>query len=165
MRLLQLVSSLMLLAAGAAQAASSTTWTFDDATVSVNRGKGTNKGEALKEKYVDANRAMSADRGTLLTLGFAPHNHRFDMKGSLKKAVKMSTLSDTAKIFLTAKNNGKGTRPHQAFLLLRDPTTNLEAPFLFTTKENGKCVATIVSCFTDLYRQIWRSLNLGGLAD
>jgi oligosaccharyltransferase complex subunit delta (ribophorin II) len=39
---------------------------------------------------------------------------------------------------LTATEDGKGKRPHQAFLLLRDPDTGLEATFPFSVKDTGK---------------------------
>lgn len=45
---------------------------------------------------------------------------------------------DTLKIVLTATENGKPKRPHQAFLLLRDQDTGLEEAFPFTVKESGK---------------------------
>jgi oligosaccharyltransferase complex subunit delta (ribophorin II) len=46
--------------------------------------------------------------------------------------------ADTLKIILTATENGKAKRPHQAFLLLRDQDTGLEATFPFSVKETGK---------------------------
>lgn len=48
------------------------------------------------------------------------------------------------KIVVTAKENGKGKRPHQAFLVLQETETGLEAPFALTTKENGKATVDIV---------------------
>ena len=46
--------------------------------------------------------------------------------------------SDSLRIVLTATEDGKGKRPHQAFLLLRDQDTGLETSFPFSMKETGK---------------------------
>ncbi|KAI1077355.1 Oligosaccharyltransferase subunit Ribophorin II-domain-containing protein [Whalleya microplaca] len=104
--------SLLLLAAGAAQAASS--WGFDDATLSVTAKKSTSG--SVKEKLSE--------------------------KAPLSKPVAFGG-SDTLKIILTAQENGKGKRPHQAFLVLQEPDSGLEAPFPFTVKENGKATVDI----------------------
>ena len=53
---------------------------------------------------------------------------------------------DTVTISLTAKDNGKAKRPHQAFVLLKDEETGLEAPFPLTVKDDGKAKVQIV-CF------------------
>lgn len=45
---------------------------------------------------------------------------------------------------MTTKENGKAKRPHQAFLILRDTATGLEAPFPLSVKENGKGTVEIV---------------------
>jgi oligosaccharyltransferase complex subunit delta (ribophorin II) len=45
---------------------------------------------------------------------------------------------------LVAKDGGKGKRPHQAFVVLQDEVSGLEAPFPLTVKENGKAVVDIV---------------------
>lgn len=70
-------------------------------------------------------------------------------------------LTETLKVVLTAKENGKGKRPHQAFLLLQETETGLEAPFPLTTKDNGKATVEVVGrihitqwyhdWFTDLF--------------
>ncbi|KAI0007614.1 Oligosaccharyltransferase subunit Ribophorin II-domain-containing protein [Xylariaceae sp. FL0662B] len=117
------VPSLLLLAAGAAQAASS--WGFDDATLSVTPKKSTGAGGGVKEKFSES----------------AP----------LSKPVVFGS-SDTLKIILTAKEDGKGKRPHQAFLVLREPDSGLEETFLMTVKENGK--ATVEIKHTDLPVQL-----------
>ncbi|KAH9892999.1 Oligosaccharyltransferase subunit Ribophorin II-domain-containing protein [Xylariomycetidae sp. FL2044] len=102
---------LLLLAAGAAQAASS--WGFDDATVAVGSKKG---GAGNKEKFSE-----KAPLSTSLTLG----------------------AGESLKVLLTAKEGGKGKRPHQAFVVLKEPESGLEAPFPLTVKENGKAVVEI----------------------
>ncbi|CAK7208276.1 hypothetical protein SEUCBS140593_000118 [Sporothrix eucalyptigena] len=101
------VSSLLLVAAGVAQAASS--WSFDDASITItSKGSGSSK---VTEKL--------------------------NAKSSLGKALVFGS-SDVAKITLTTKDNGKEKRPHQAFLLLQDVVSGLEAPFPLTVKESGK---------------------------
>lgn len=106
-----LVSSLLLLAAGAAQAASS--WSFNDGTISVTSKKGA---DGIKEKL--------------------------NAKTPISKAITLEADS-VAKIILTATDNGKGKRPHQAFLLLKDEVTGLEAPFPLNLKESGKASVSI----------------------
>ncbi|KAF7928526.1 uncharacterized protein EAE98_005582 [Botrytis deweyae] len=55
----------------------------------------------------------------------------------LAKAVSLGA-ADTLKIVLTATEDRVAKRPHQAFLLLRDQDTGLEATFPFSVKESGK---------------------------
>ncbi|KAG7293391.1 hypothetical protein NEMBOFW57_003441 [Staphylotrichum longicolle] len=88
-------------------------WGFDDGSVQIAAKKA---GEAVKEKI--------------------------SQTSPLSKPVSLGT-TDTLKLSLTAKDNGKGKRPHQAFLVLQEPESGLEAPFPLTVKENGKAVAQI----------------------
>ena len=46
--------------------------------------------------------------------------------------------SDSLKILLTTKEDNKAKRPHQTFLLVKDPKSNLDTYFPFQVKENGK---------------------------
>ncbi|KAM3515392.1 hypothetical protein MY11210_000954 [Beauveria gryllotalpidicola] len=46
--------------------------------------------------------------------------------------------TSTLKLSLTAEEAGKAKRPHQAFLVLRETASGLEAPFPLTMKESGK---------------------------
>ncbi|RYC63503.1 hypothetical protein CHU98_g2723 [Xylaria longipes] len=117
--LTSLVTPLVLLAAGAAQAASS--WGFDDATVQVNA----KKAAGTKEKFSETK----------------PLSHPVTIRNT-----------ESIKVLLTAKDGGKGKRPHQAFVVLRDELSGLEAPFLMTVKENGKAVVDIK--FADLPLQL-----------
>ncbi|KAF2964624.1 hypothetical protein GQX73_g8951 [Xylaria multiplex] len=120
MRFLQsFVTPLVLLAAGAAQAASS--WGFDDATVQVNA----KKGAGAKEKFSEAK----------------PLSHPVAIGNT-----------ESLKVLLVAKDGGKAKRPHQAFVVLQDELTGLEAPFPMTVKENGKAVVDIK--YTDLPIQL-----------
>ncbi|KAI0193510.1 Oligosaccharyltransferase subunit Ribophorin II-domain-containing protein [Astrocystis sublimbata] len=113
------VTPLVLLAAGAAQAASS--WSFDDATVQVNA----KKAPGTKEKFSETT--------------------------PLSQPVTL-TNTESIKVLLSAKDSGKGKRPHQAFVVLHDEQTGLEAPFPMIVKENGKAVVDIK--FTDLPLQL-----------
>ncbi|KAH8748822.1 Oligosaccharyltransferase subunit Ribophorin II-domain-containing protein [Hyaloscypha finlandica] len=98
-----------LLLLGAGVAEAASSWNFDEAIISVT-GKGNTAG-AFKDKLSD-----HAPLAKPVTLGSA----------------------DSLKIILTATENGKAKRPHQAFLLLRDQDTGLEATFPFTVKDTGK---------------------------
>jgi len=98
---------LLVLGAGIANAASS--WSFDEATISVAAKGGAAGG--LKDKLSD--------------------------KAPLEKPVELGA-TDTLKILLTATENGKAKRPHQAFLLLKDQVTGLETSFPLLGKESGK---------------------------
>lgn len=53
--------------------------------------------------------------------------------------------TDALKIILTATEDGKAKRPHQAFLLLRDQDTGLEMTFPFSMKDTGKGKVDFVS--------------------
>ncbi|PBP20058.1 oligosaccharyltransferase subunit ribophorin II [Diplocarpon rosae] len=55
----------------------------------------------------------------------------------LPKPVTLGT-TDSLKIIISATEDGKAKRPHQAFLLLKDQDSGLEAAFPFKVKENGK---------------------------
>ncbi|KAL8776497.1 MAG: hypothetical protein Q9213_008251 [Squamulea squamosa] len=46
--------------------------------------------------------------------------------------------SDTLKIILTTNEDKKASRPHQAFLLLREPKSNLDTSFPFSVRDSGK---------------------------
>ncbi|KAI4864998.1 Oligosaccharyltransferase subunit Ribophorin II-domain-containing protein [Hypoxylon rubiginosum] len=110
------VTPLLLLAAGAAQAASS--WGFDDAKLTVSPKK---VAGGAKDKDV----------------------RQFNDKSPIAETPITFDSSDSLKLLLTIKENGKGKRPHQAFLVLRQQGTTLEAPFPLTVKENGKATVEI----------------------
>ncbi|KAI9817377.1 MAG: hypothetical protein M1832_004684 [Thelocarpon impressellum] len=96
--------------AGATSVVQASSWGFDDATVSVQAKGGSGD---LKEK-----------------------SESFDEK-SLPDVFSVGP-SDTLKVVLTAKDNGKAKRPHQAFLSVRDVETDLEASYPLGVKESGK---------------------------
>jgi oligosaccharyltransferase complex subunit delta (ribophorin II) len=68
---------------------------------------------------------------------------RFDAKAPLAQPVTLGSL-ETLKLGLTAQEDGKGKRPHQAFLVLQEQDSGLETPFPMTVKENGKAIVQIV---------------------
>ncbi|KAK0618423.1 Oligosaccharyltransferase subunit Ribophorin II-domain-containing protein [Bombardia bombarda] len=102
-----------LLLLAAGTAQAASSWGFDEGSVSVAAKKGS---EAVREKI--------------------------NQKTPLSKPVELGS-ADALKVILTAKDNGKAKRPHQAFVVLKDQESGLEAPFLFTVKESGKAVAQI----------------------
>lgn len=71
--------------------------------------------------------------------------HRLTPTVPLKNALSLGD-KDSIKVILTAKENGKAKRPHQAFLVLRETTSTsgLDVQFPLTVKENGKAVVEIV---------------------
>lgn len=69
--------------------------------------------------------------------------HRLNAKTPLSKPIYLGS-TDALKVALTAKDNGKGKRPHQLFVVLKDKDSGLEAPFPLTTKDSGKAVVQIV---------------------
>lgn len=56
---------------------------------------------------------------------------------ALSKPIQLGS-SENLKILLTTKEDSKATRPHQAFLLVKDSKSNLDTSFAFQVKENGK---------------------------
>ncbi|KAI1261428.1 Oligosaccharyltransferase subunit Ribophorin II-domain-containing protein [Xylariaceae sp. FL1019] len=72
----------------------------------------------------------------------AGSKQKFSETSPLAQPVTLGS-ADSVKIFLTAKDGGKGKRPHQAFVILHDPVTRLDAPFPMTVKETGKAVVEI----------------------
>lgn len=71
---------------------------------------------------------------------------RFSVASPLESAVTLGP-KDTVKVVLTAKEGEKAKRPHQAFLVVKEPESGLEAPFPLKLKESGKGVVEIVRSF------------------
>lgn len=71
---------------------------------------------------------------------------RLSHKSALKAPVALGA-ADSLKIILTTTEDGQGKRPHQAFLLLRDPKSGLEATFPFSVKDTGKAKVDVVRIF------------------
>ena len=63
--------------------------------------------------------------------------HRIVENKALSKPIALGS-SETLKILLTTKEDNNAKRPHQAFLLVKDPQSNLDTSFAFQVKENGK---------------------------
>ena len=63
---------------------------------------------------------------------------------ALSKPVTLGS-SDSLKILLTAKDDNKPRRPHQVFLLIKDPSNGLETSFAFSVKDSGKAKVELVS--------------------
>ncbi|KAI9715437.1 MAG: hypothetical protein M1812_005913 [Candelaria pacifica] len=103
------IPPLLLLEAGSIVAAVSS-WGFQDATISI-QGKGAGIGGGHKDKLSD-NVPLSKP----VTLG----------------------ATDNLKIVLTAGEDKKPKRPHQAFLNIADPATDLEVTYPLAVKESGK---------------------------
>ncbi|CAO2657298.1 Nn.00g034240.m01.CDS01 [Neocucurbitaria sp. VM-36] len=109
MRVLQsFVSSLLLSGATIVSAASS--WSFEDASVSIS-SKGAGVGGGSRDKL--------------------------DPSSPLSKSVSLGA-TDTLKLLLTTVDGKTAKRPHQAFLTLTDPTTGLEESYVLNVKESGK---------------------------
>ncbi|KAI4276370.1 MAG: hypothetical protein LQ337_002541 [Flavoplaca oasis] len=85
-------------------------WGFNDATISVH-GKKAGVGGGEKQNLVE-NKPLPDP----ITLG----------------------ESDTLKILLTINEGKKASQPHQAFLLLREPRSNLDTSFPLSIKDSGK---------------------------
>ncbi|KAG6086596.1 hypothetical protein E4U30_005192 [Claviceps sp. LM220 group G6] len=83
------------------------------ADASVSVGKASDK---VTEKFTDANRVKKA-----LALGH----------------------QDTLRVSLTTKEGSAAKRPHQAFLVVKEAVSGLEAPFPLTVKESGKAMVQI----------------------
>jgi oligosaccharyltransferase complex subunit delta (ribophorin II) len=85
---------------------------------------------------------------------FADFNwhHRLSDKSPLSKPITLGA-SDTLKIILTATEDGKAKRPHQAFLLLTDEETGLETSFPLSMKDNGKGKVDLVRPSNSVHNQ------------
>ncbi|KAK4574339.1 hypothetical protein LTR86_002101 [Recurvomyces mirabilis] len=92
-------------------------WTFEDATLTV-QGKGAGVGGGVKEKLSPGSPLTSSS----ISLG----------------------ATDSLKIILTTTEGKTAKRAHQAFLTLHEPMTGLEESFPFSLKENGKGKVEVV---------------------
>ncbi|KAL1611859.1 hypothetical protein SLS60_000080 [Paraconiothyrium brasiliense] len=99
-----------LLASSATIVSAASSWSFEDATVTVS-SKGAGVGAGAKDKLSPTS--------------------------PLSKSVSLGA-TDALKLQLTTVDGKKATRPHQAFLTLTDPATGVEESFLFNVKDSGK---------------------------
>lgn len=70
--------------------------------------------------------------------------HRFAPNKPLSKPLILGP-SDTLKVLVTSKEDRKAKQPHQAFLNVRDPASNLETSYAISIKDNGKGKVELVS--------------------
>jgi oligosaccharyltransferase complex subunit delta (ribophorin II) len=125
---------LLLLLSSAITTFAAASWSFTDATVSV-QGKGTGVAGGFKEK---CEFLPSFASRTGLTEPYRLVEHK-----PLSKVVELG-VADTLKIILTAQEGKTAKRPHQAFLLLRDVDTGLDISYAFNVKDNGKAKIDLV---------------------
>ena len=139
---MQLQNSLLvygLLTGAASLVAAASSWGFDDATVSV-QGKGAGVSGGSKEKCAVKTLGYISTPGLMWFLCIC----RLIANKALSKPIQLGA-SDTLKILLTAQEDKKPKRPHQAFLQLTEPTTGLETSYALAAKENGKAKVELVS--------------------
>ncbi|KAF2691849.1 hypothetical protein K458DRAFT_353914 [Lentithecium fluviatile CBS 122367] len=111
MRLLHSITSSLLLS-GACIVSAASSWSFEDATISVqSKGAGVSAGAGAKDKL--------------------------NPSSPLAKSVSLGA-ADMLKLQLTTTDGKKAKRPHQAFLTLTDPATGLEESFVLSVKDSGK---------------------------
>jgi len=110
MRFLQSFFSVNLLVATVPLVAAASSWGFTDATIAV-QGKGAGVSGGLKETLAE--------------------------NQPLSKPIHLGP-SDTLKVLLTSQEDKTAKRPHQAFLLVQEPTTGLKTSFALGVKESGR---------------------------
>lgn len=118
--------------------AAASSWGFEDGTVSII-GKKTGVGGGLKEKYV-----LTAACNIRCGCADMYIVFRLAENKALSKPVSVGA-SETLRIILTTREDRKAKRPHQAFLNLKDPKSNLETSYAFQVKESGKGKVELVS--------------------
>ena len=69
---------------------------------------------------------------------------RFTAKSSVDETLEFVT-GDTLRIAFTTKEGGSAARPHQSFILIEDPSTDLEISIPVPVKPAGKAKLDIVS--------------------
>ena len=74
---------------------------------------------------------------------------RFTDADKIKKTVALGH-QDTLRVSLTTKEGSRAKKPHQAFLILKETKSGLEAPFPLTVKESGKATVQIVRDTPDI---------------
>lgn len=116
------LSSLLYLAGAALASAAS--WSFEDASISVQEVRGSEL--SPKKSYASH---------------FSPHQSDINLYSFTPgKPIKdMVTLSSTGsvRLALTITNGGKPRRPHQGFLTITNPESGLEEAFPLTINDNG----------------------------
>lgn len=72
-----------------------------------------------------------------------------DLSASLSPSKPLTTpvklgAAETLKVILTTQEGKSAKRPHQAFLLLQDPSKKLDVSYPFSVKESGKAKVELV---------------------
>jgi oligosaccharyltransferase complex subunit delta (ribophorin II) len=70
-------------------------------------------------------------------------HYRFDAADRVRNTLTLGH-QDKLKVTVVTKDGSKAKRPHQAFLVVKESTTGLEAPFPLTVKDSGKGSVEIV---------------------
>lgn len=69
--------------------------------------------------------------------------YRFTTKSPVDETLQLSSI-DTLRLSFTTKQGGTATRPHQSFVLVEDPSTNLEVAIPVPVKYTGKAKLDLV---------------------
>lgn len=76
----------------------------------------------------------------MLTIGIA---FRFNAADRVRNTLTLGH-QDKLKVTVITKDGSKPKRPHQAFLVVKESLSGLEAPFPLTVKDSGKGSVEIV---------------------
>lgn len=79
-------------------------------------------------------------KAALLTIGI---HYRFDGAARVRDTLTLGH-QDKLKVTVVTKDGSKPKRPHQAFLVVKESISGLEAPFPLTVKDSGKGSVEIV---------------------
>ena len=77
------------------------------------------------------------------------YKNRLSEKKPLSKVLRLGD-EDTLKVTLTTQEDGSAKRPHQAFLLLKDPDSGLDISYSLNVKDSGKAKVELVSELVDV---------------
>lgn len=88
-----------------------------------------------------------------LLLGIWELTCRFTAKSSVDETLEFVT-GDTLRIAFTTKEGGTAARPHQSFILIEDPSTNLEISIPVPVKPSGKAKLDIVSAIQYIFLMV-----------
>ena len=127
MRFLHTITLLASVASAASQ------WGFDDAQVTVVDKK--SEATLVDETYAKSTTQRRTD------------GYRFTTTSPLANKISLGETG-SLKLHLTTKEGSKAKRPHQAFLLLQQPSSGLEAPFALKVRGSGKSTVEIVRFFS-----------------
>lgn len=146
MRIPNQISHTLLLLWATSSAFAASSWTFDDATVSVLSKKAGAGGGTLKEKSAPPPKSphKTGPPYVFVEVVADSKTYRFAPNKPLSKPIILGP-SDTLKVLITTKEDRKAKQPHQAFLNVKDSTSNLETSYAIAIKDNGKGKVELVS--------------------